>query len=60
MIVLCFIVASIIIIMLVYFFCKKDITTQKPNQTEIKTKNKWLYTTDSFGKMEKGVVNDSE
>ena len=27
---------------------------------QFKTKNKWLYTTDSFGKMEKGVVNDSE
>jgi hypothetical protein len=25
-----------------------------------KTKNNWLYTTDSFGKMEKGVVNNSE
>ena len=27
---------------------------------QFKTKNKWLYTKDSFGKMEKGVVNDSE
>ena len=27
---------------------------------QFKTKNKWLYTTDSFGKMEKGVVNNSE
>ena len=25
-----------------------------------KTKNKWLYQEDSFGKMEKGVVNNSE
>ena len=60
MIVLCFIVAGIIIIMVGYFFYKKGITTQKLNQTEIKTKNKWLYPEDSFGKMEKGVVNNSE
>jgi len=27
---------------------------------QFKIKNKWLYTTDRFGKMEKGVVNNSE
>ena len=38
---------------------------KKPNKMErivikqFKTKNKWLYTTDSFGKMEKGVDNNS-
>ena len=34
----------------------------KKKRIEIKPfkfKNKWLYTKDSFGKMEKGVVNDS-
>ena len=30
---------------------KSNITTQKTS-----TKNKWLYPSDSFGKMEKGVV----
>ena len=32
---------------------KNNFTTQKTT-----TKNKWLYTKDSFGKMEKGVAND--
>lgn len=34
--------------------------TERITIKHFKTKNKWLYTTDSFGKMEKGVVNNSE
>ena len=60
MIVLCFIVASIILTMLCYVICKRDITTRKLTRTEVKTKNKWLYPEDNFGKMEKGVVYDSQ
>jgi len=46
-----------------------DINTEIANQIipeaakeikpEIVTKNKWLYPTDEFGKMERGVVHDS-
>ena len=32
----------------------------KTNYSKLFTKNKWLYTTDNFGKLEKGVVYYSE
>jgi hypothetical protein len=37
---------------------KIDNTKQKVIPPKMKTKNKWLYPTDNFGKLEKGVVND--
>ncbi len=70
-----FIVGSIVFIMLFYFFRKINKTKQKEILPKMKTekntkqkvvqpkapaKNKWLNPTDSFGKMEKGVVRDSE
>lgn len=33
--------------------------TAKEIKLEMPTKNKWLYPTDEFGKMEKGVVSES-
>ena len=39
---------------------KVDNTKQKVVPPKMPTKNKWLNPTDSFGKMEKGVVNDLE
>ncbi len=33
--------------------------TAKQTNPEIATKNKWLYPTDEFGKMEKGIVYES-
>jgi len=53
-----FIGVSIIFIMLFYFFRKKNNTKQEVIPPKIETKNKWLYPTDNFGKLEKGVVND--
>jgi len=35
-------------------------TNKKVIKQEMPTKNKWLYTTDNFGKLEKGVVYCSE
>ncbi|WP_194767218.1 hypothetical protein [Tamlana sp. I1] len=32
--------------------------TEETYKTPIPSKNKWLHTTDSFGKLEKGVVED--
>jgi hypothetical protein len=32
----------------------------EPLISQMKTKNKWLYPTDEFGKMEEGVVYDSK
>jgi hypothetical protein len=46
--------------MLFYFLRKKNNANQKITQPPKHTKNKWLYPTDSFGKLEKGVVYDSE
>jgi hypothetical protein len=47
----------------------EPLNTHKPNKPKefeeineplkAKTKNKWLYPTDSFGNMEEGVVTDS-
>ena len=53
-----FIVGIILVLMLFYFSLKRNNTNQKVIQPKMPTKNKWLYTTDSFGKMEKGVVHD--
>lgn len=39
---------------------KKDEVNQEAVKSEISTKNKWLYTSDSFGKMERGVVDHSD
>ena len=39
---------------------KTIIKPKLPTKTPLPTKNKWLYTNDSFGKMEKGVVYYSE
>jgi hypothetical protein len=32
----------------------------EPLISQMKTKNKWLYPTDEFGKMEEGVVYDAQ
>jgi len=61
-----FIVSSILFALLFLFLRQRNNTTQKiikPHDVVkpiMPTKNKWLYTTDSFGKMEKGVVHYSE
>ena len=53
-----FIVGSILLLMLIYFLRKINNSNKKVIQPKMPTKNKWLYPTDSFGKMEKGVVHD--
>ena len=52
-----FIIGSILFLMLFYFLFKRN-NKQKLIQPKIKTKNKWLYPTDNFGKLERGVVYD--
>jgi len=54
-----FIVGSILISMLFNFFRKRKNTNEKVIKPKMPTKNKWLYPTDNFGKMKKGVVLDS-
>jgi hypothetical protein len=46
--------------MLFYILFKRNNTDKKVIQPKIPTKNKWLYPTDNFGKMERGVVHNSE
>ena len=37
-----------------------NLKNQKAVQLKMSAQNKWLYPNNQFGKMEKGVVNDSE
>ena len=50
---------SILLVFYLYkrYFSNRNNTNQNLMHPEVKTKNTWLYTTDNFGKMEKGVVN---
>ena len=57
MIALYFIVASILFIMLFYLSRKKNNINHEVTRPEFKSKNKWLYPEDNFGKLEKGVVH---
>ena len=53
------ILISILLLSFLYkrYFSNRNNTNQNLMHPEVKTKNTWLYTTDNFGKMEKGVVN---
>jgi hypothetical protein len=38
------------------YFSNINKSNQERTQPEFKSKNKWLYSSDNFGKMEEGVV----
>ena len=60
-----YLIVVVLFLKLFCSFCKRNITNKKVIKSnfttqKISTKNKWLYTTDSFGKMEKGVACDEK
>lgn len=53
-----FIGGILFLVLLFYFLTKKSKPQKKKSQPEMSIENKWLNPTDSFGKMERGVVHD--
>jgi hypothetical protein len=53
-----YLIGFIILAKLFWFLYKRNKTNQKVIKPVMHTKNKWLYPSDNFGKMEKGVVKD--
>lgn len=53
-----FIIGSILFLMIFKFSRKRNNMHEEIIKPEMPTKNKWLYPTDEFKKMEKGVVYD--